>query len=496
MENNNNAAKRTAASLDLAKSAFTLHVLSITGLFLFTSCAVGPDYERPETPGEAQNAYKSPIAVVDTDDNTPLASDWWKLFDDAELNRLIEAANQNNQDIRAAIARVAQARAATSVMQSQFFPTITLDPSVTRGRTSSNNGGSNSGRTQTNYRVPFDLSYEIDIWGRVRRSVEQSSQLELATVTDFSVVLQTIQADVAQNYFNLRSFDTQDMILNRSLELYRKQLSLTETQFKAGIAPKTDVLQAQTQLNATVTQQLEVRRQRAITEHALAILTGQPPVALNIENKALGTKIPVIPAGLPSDLLGQRPDVAEAEHRLAAASAAIGIAKANFYPKFTLTGAAGWESINTSNLFNWQSRIWSLGPALSLPIFEGGRLTAELEQAKAAYDEQSANFRQAILNAFRDVEDSLSDLHHRALEADSQEATLTSAREYLRLTEIQYEKGLVNYFQVIDADRTLLTNEISATQIQEQRLISTVLLIKALGGGWKPDVEEPLLKDK
>lgn len=469
---------------------------ALTALTLFgfslASCNVGPDYKRPDvdTPGSFKRASKS-------EKNQPkLGRNWWRVFDDSELNRLEEAALAANQDIKAAMARVTQAREAANAVRSGFYPTVALDPSASRSRSSRISGnlsnssaltGTSTSRafTTSDFAIPFDLSYEVDIWGRVRRSYESAKATARASEDDLEVVQQTACADVAQNYFSLRSFDAQADILHKSVDLFRQQVELTQSQLKAGLANRVDVLQAQSQLDSTMTQETEVRRQRDDLEHAIAILIGRPPSALHIDAKIQNPTPPTIPAGLPSDLLRRRPDVAEAEENLAAASANIGVAVAAFYPNLTLTGQAGFESTDISKLLDWQSHIWSIAASAAQPIFEGGKLTANLRQTKARYEELVATYRSTILGAFRDVENNLVDLHRRAAESETQSRAVASDRETFGLVTQQYKSGLTSYLQVITTERTLLTDEISEKQIQFNRMISTVLLIKAVGGGWK-----------
>jgi multidrug efflux system outer membrane protein len=457
---------------------------------LIASCTVGPNYRRPGMSVPA--TFKS--ATTGESAYPALGADWWHLFGDPTLTRLEEDAIRANTDIQAAMARVAQARAAVRVTQSQFYPVVTLDPAAERSRTPSgrisSNGsigssGSTGGRTSNNFRVPFDVSYEVDIWGRIRRLNEASVAQLRATEDDFQVVLQTIEADVAQDYFTMRSLDAQAQILAKNVESFRQQVSLTQTQQKAGLVGPIDVLQAQTQLNTTLAQEVETRRQRADLEHALAILLGRPPSEITVANEPLDLNPPVIPAGLPAELLRRRPDVAEAEENLVTANAQVGVATALFYPTVRLTGAAGFQSIDLQHAVDWENRIWSIGPSVSFPLFTGGQLDANLQQTRARYQEVAANYRGSVLAAFRDVEDSLTDLHLRADAAQAQNEAVKAAREYLRLAQVQYKGGLMPYLQVIDAERTLLTAELSAAQILNQRLISTVLLIKSLGGGWE-----------
>jgi outer membrane protein, multidrug efflux system len=472
--------------------------INVTSLLLasvlcatLASCKVGPNYARP--PVETPTTFKS--ATTQEAPQPKLGRDWWKLFNDPKLNDLETVAIQENQDVKAAMARVLEARAIARVTKSQFYPQITLDPSATRARASGNaHSPGGHGTTATNIQIPFDLSYEVDIWGRIQRAYESGMAQVQASADDLEVVLQTAEADVAQDYFTIRSLDAQEKILTDTVETFQKQVSLAQTQFHAGLVSQTDVLQAQTQLQNTITLEQEARRQRADTEHALAILLGKPPAIVAVENHPMDLTPPVIPAGLPAELLRRRPDVAEAEQNLIAANAQIGVAKAGFYPTVRLTGAAGFESFDVQHTLDWESRIWSLTPSISFPIFEGGQLEANLALTKARYEELRANYHTAVLGAFRDVEDSLTDLHLRAEEAKTTDAAVNYAAEYHRLSIIQYQKGLVTYLQVIDADRTLLSTQLLSEQLLNQRLISTVLLFKALGGGWDsqaPSAIEP-----
>jgi multidrug efflux system outer membrane protein len=415
--------------------------------------------------------------------SAPIVPDWWTLFNDPALSDLEVAALNANCDLKAAVSRVVQARAAAQSVRSQFYPVITLDPSVARARAPVRGNPS----TLTTTTIPFDLSYEIDVWGRVRRAVEAADAQARATAADFGVVLQTLTADVAQNYFTLRSLDAQDRILTETIVLFQREVELTTRRQNVGIAAETDLAQARVQLETAQAQMFDVRRQRADTEHALAILTGRPPSDFDIPPDPLSGAPLSVPPGLPGELLRRRADVAEAEENLRAASASIGVAEASFYPTFTLTGAAGVASIGSTNLFDWAARFWSIGASASMPIFEGGKLRADLEQAKAKYDELESTYRSTVLGAIRDVEDSLNDLQSRAEAGAALDQAVTDSREYRRLTDLQFQQGLVSYLQVIDAERTLLTNSLAAAQTLNLRYTSTVLLIKALGGGWSPD---------
>ncbi len=447
---------------------------------LLPGCKVSPDYSRPplEVPGSYRSATTQQAAPVN------LSLQWWTLFGDADLNDLEARAIYANQDLRAAMARVAQARATVAVTRSQFFPLVTADPTVTRSRSAAGRNGSSA--TATEIRIPFDVSYEVDIWGRVARGVESSRATFRQSQNDFAVILQTMQTDIAQDYFNLRLLDSQSDILLREIEQFRLQENLEKIRIAANIDNTLALSQVEALLQASVAQEADVRRQRAELEHAIAQLLGLAPSAFTIPPRVISLTVPTIPAGLPSDLLARRPDVNEAEQALVAANANVGVAVANFYPTLTLTGAAGQQSFDLQSIANWESRFLSFGPNLSIPLFEGGKLTGNLRQAKARYDELLATYRQSLLTAYREVEDSLSDLRLRAEAGAAQEKAVDAAREYLRLSNVQHAQGLIDSLQIIDADRTLLSNELTLEQIQAARLTSTVLLIKSLGGGWDP----------
>lgn len=482
-----------------------LHRLPSVGLglgaLMLASCAVGPNYKRPEV--SAPSAFKRATPVASAPIPAPISTTWWTLFNDPELTTLAEKTLAANLNIQASVARVEQSRAALGVASGAFFPAVSLNPSMRRNRTGGStlvtiapsdgtNGGqtvtttttNTGGRITTVYSLPLNLSYELDIWGRLRRQVEYYRDAAQASEADFEFVRQTAVSDLAQAYFSIRLYDTQIEVYQRTLDLFRRQLDLTQTKFKAGLALQTDVLQAQTQVNSSTAQLIEVQRARAKQEHAIAILLGLTPEEFSMPAKPLNTQIPVVPVALPASLLNQRPDVAAAERRLAAANAQVGVATANFYPTFSLTGSAGYQSSKRQNLTDWSNHIWSIAPGISLPIFQGGALRRTLEQRRGAYRELVANYRSAVLTAYKDVEDQLSDLALLAQKAELLDATVASAREYARLTELQYRQGITNYLQVIVANQTLLTNELSAAQAQGQRLAATVLLIKALGGGW------------
>lgn len=506
----------------------------ILALIVATSvvaCKTGLDYERPAL--NLPEGYKS---ASDTEANQQnLDREWWRLFEDTDLDLLCQEALSGNLGLQGAMARVAQARASVASSRSGFYPVINGGASASRsgspvqpvsaesdklseissslskvssllgvvntlaqgeipsaGALSVSQSGSSgvSSNISNSFRIPFDLSYEIDIWGRVQRSYEQSRAEAQSTIYEYEVVRQTLLADIARNYFNLRLLDTQKQILHRNLSLYEEQAQLTRQEFEAGLASETDALQAEIQVESTRAQAADTDRQRANTEHAIAILAGRAPADFSIEEKPLEAALPVIPVGLPAELLCRRPDIAAAEQGLMAACAGIGVAEAEFYPTIKLVGSAGLQSAKIEDVIDWQSRSWSIGPSISIPIFRGGQLKANLQQAKARYEESELSYRETILGAFQDVEDSMNDITARTKEYEARKKAVTASREYLRLTRIQYESGIIDYFHVINAEQTLMSNELSETQILNERLTATVLLIKAIGGGW--NLEEPL----
>ena len=348
-----------------------------------------------------------------------------------------------------------------------------------------NNGGIELGGSSTSFRVPFDISYEVDIWGKLQRSYESAQSQFAALVIDVEVVRQTLLADLVQNYFALRSLDAQQVVLVKNLSLYEEEAGLTQQRYDAGLIGASDVLQAQVQLETTRVQESDTTRQRNDREHAIAILLGRAPADFALAAEPLTEmEPPHVPAGLPSDLLRRRPDVGVAEQNLVSASAEIGVAQANLYPSISLTGSAGFEGDSVSNLLDWRSAFWSFGPNVSMPIFNGGQLKAEVEQARARYAELEANYRDLVLESFRSVEDSLTDLHTRADQASFRRRALEAAREYARLARLEYDAGSADYLEVVHAEQTLLTNELAEIELMNDRFASTVLLIKALGGGW------------
>jgi len=460
----------------------------LAAILVLASCTVGPDYERPAA--EAPSGWKEAGPWKEAAPRDAIAKGaWWELFGDPLLNDLEARAAAENLDLKAAVARVSQARAIARLTESEFFPTISLDPTASRTRVAQDRPVSPTVRpasyTANDFRIPVDLSYEIDVWGRVRRSFEAATALAEASVASYETIRLTLHADIAAGYFALRSIDSDRSVLRRTLEFRREALRLAQTRLRLGAGNELDVSRAETEVTTTEAESIGLERRRAEIEHALALLTGRAPQDLSIPDKPLDVAPPAIPAGLPSDLLERRPDVAEAERRMAASNAEIGIATAAYYPHFRLTAAAGFESSDLSSLFSWKNTVWTLGAAAAAPLFTGGSTGADVERSRFRYEESVARYRQRLLVAFQEVEDGLSGLRVLALQAEAQARAVVSSRRTATLSNTRYTAGLVSYLEVVDAERTALQSERLATQIQGQRLVTSVFLVKALGGGWQ-----------
>ena len=448
---------------------------------------VGPDYKRP--PIVQPEGFKSQAGSGDA----PLiAPEWWRLYREPELDRLIATANESNQTLKQAVAAVDQARALARVARSYLAPTISTNPTFTRERSSPNRKSAFTGQpvgvgsTINDWLVPVDLTYEIDVWGRVRRGLESARAQFVASADDEAMVRLTVQSDVAQFYYALRLLDAQVEILEQTVASYREQVRILSVQVKTGLASPIVLAQADALLQSTLAQQRDFARARADEEHALAILCGQPAPSFSVAvNPLREVSPPEVPAGLPARLLTRRPDVAAAEQAVVASNAQIGVATAAFYPTFSLASFVGFESANANNLFNWQSRVASIIPGVTLPIFTGGRLKANLEATRAQYRQTVAAYVNQVLIAYADVEDALTDLHAYTDEIGNLRNAVAASQEYLRMAQVQYKIGLVDYLTVIDAERTLLTNQLALAQNANLQVGASIHLIKALGGGWE-----------
>jgi NodT family efflux transporter outer membrane factor (OMF) lipoprotein len=454
-----------------------------------TACAVGPDYQRPavDTPAAFKEAgdWKS----AEPRDEAPRGK-WWETFGDAQLNALVEQVALNNQNVAAAAAQYRQALALLDATRAAEFPTLSANLSDTRGRgitTASGNPVLNSTK------LSFNANWEADVWGRIGRSVEANEAAAAAAGADLLAAQLSAQATLAQSYLQLRIVDAQSRLLEQTLAAYRRSLQITRDRYAAGVAARSDVVQAESQLNATQAQAIDLGVQRAQLEHAVAILTGKPPAELNLAPLPLLSvpALPIIPAAIPSQLLERRPDIAAAERRAAAANAQIGVAQAAFYPDLTLGAAAGYQGQSLSHLLSVPNRFWSLGPAAALTLFDDGARTAAKEQAGAAYDMRVANYRQTVLGAFQEVEDNLAALRILKEEAAVQKTAVASANELLVLTDNQYRAGTVAYLNVITAQAAALAAQIGDLNITGRRLQASVTLLKALGGDWTIQTDKP-----
>lgn len=459
------------------------HLTTTAGLLMLgvAGCAVGPNYSRPTVPTSV--GWKEQATTT----NAPvLPTEWWRIFNDTELSSLEAQSVEANQDLKQAVARVAEARALARVSAAELFPNISA-----RGAYSRNHLSENLVRVPgqdlnaDDFSAGFDLDYELDVWGRVRRSVEASRADASAAATDLEVVLLTLTADVARNFYLIRSLDAEKAVIEATIALRKDAVQLQQTRYDAGLINEVDVTRARTELANVEADLYATTRRRLQLEHALAVLCGKPPADFALAENPLIIAPPIIPAGLPSSLLERRPDIVEAEQRLQGESARIGVAKAAFFPTIKLTSSAGFASADLGTFLDWPSRVWSVGPSITFPIFQGGRNKASLQAAQARYEQSVAGYRGTILNAFREVEDALSDLSTLSFQNDAVNRAVISARDTATLANERYQKGLSNYLDVVDAQRTALQAERQETQLRGQRVVSTILLAKALGGGWE-----------
>jgi multidrug efflux system outer membrane protein len=464
-------------------------LVAATLVFGLAGCAVGPNYSRHAAPTPvAYNGETNAWKIAEPSANLPKGN-WWEIFGDPELNALEADSAAANQELKAAVAVFEQARAFVDVNRSGLFPHVAFAPSYSRERDSANrpiNGISNGlPDTYNNFTVPLDASYELDLWGRVRRNVEAARTAAQATADDVEAVRLSIQAELATDYFTLHALDAEIALLRSSVDVFQKSLDLTRNRRAGGVATDLDVAQAETVLKTTEAQLPVTILERARVEHALAVLTGRPASSFNVPEKTLTLAPPILPAGVPSELLERRPDIAAAERRMASANANIGVAKAAFYPKVQLTGVAGFESVNAGTLFDWPSHVWAWGPSVTFPLFEGGLLRADLRQAKAAYDEAVARYRQNVLTAFAEVEDNLAGQQLLVTEHEAEAAALQAAQKTLEIANNRYKAGLVTYLEVATAQNAALDLERTAVRLRGDQLVTTVALIKSLGGCWQ-----------
>lgn len=454
---------------------------------MLSACAVGPDYQRPQTAEVAQ--YKEAKGWRQANPSDSLARGaWWELYGDQQLNGLIEKLNSSNQTVAQSEAQYRQAQALVRSARGAFYPNVDLSVGKTRssqgtGSSSSSLSSSASGIRDT-YNAQLGVSWEADIWGKLRRGLEANEASAQASFADLAAMRLSQQSELVQNYLQLRVIDQQKRLLEATVAAYEKSLQMTQNQYRAGISGRDAVAQAQTQLKTTQADLVDLIWQRAQFENAIAVLTGQAPAEFSIAETQNIPNLPQIPLSLPSQLLERRPDIASAERSVIAANANIGVAKAAYYPDLTLSMSGGYSSSTSKNLLTLPNRFWSVGPKLDLPIFDGGIRSAEVDRTEAVYDQTVAKYRQTVLDGFREVENYLVQLKVYEDEAAVRQEALDAARDSLRLTQNQYKAGLIAYIDVVVVQATALSNERTVLNILQSRLIASVQLIAALGGGW------------
>ncbi len=460
---------------------------------MLAGCAVGPKYARPSAQTPATYKEQPPPDFKEKDgwklaapSDDVLRGKWWEVFKDPQLNALEEQVNIDNQNLVQAEAQFRAARADIRIARAGLYPTITGGVTATGSHQSDNRGvgrGFTVG-TQADYQIPFDLTYEADVWGRVKSTIEGNVATTQATAADLETLRLTLHAELASDYFQLHGLDAEKKLLDSTVDAYDKALQLTLNRYNQGVVSQVDVAQARTQLETTRAEATDTEVARAQFEHAIAVLTGKAPATLSVSQTPITSTPPVIPGLLPSALLERRPDIAGAERRVAAANAQIGVAKAAFYPAIALSVTGGLESSSFVEWFTWPSRFWSIGPSLVQTLFDAGRRKAVSEQVQAQYDATVATYRQSVLTAFQDVEDNLAALRILERESREQAAAVQAADRSLELANNRYKGGITTYLEVITAQNLALADERTAVQILTRRMTASVQLIKALGGGW------------
>jgi len=472
---------------------FKILLTTVLCLLLLKTCDKAPKYKTPpvQTPPSFKELTEANFKETDgwkfaKPSDSALKGNWWEIFNDAELSLLENQVNISNQNIAVAEANFRVSRELVKEARSQYFPTVSTSPSITVSRQSGKMTQSNisTGRTFTDYSLPFDASWEPDLWGRVKNTVAANTSEAQATAADLENVRLSVQAEAAFDYYELRALDAEKKLLDAAVVAFQQALDLTRVRFETGIASEEDVTQAETQLETTQAQETDLGIQRAQLEHAIAVLSGQPPSSFAIANSPLESLPPAIPFGLPSQLLERRPDIAAAERRAAEANYQIGVARAAFYPSLSLNASAGFEATSFASWFTWPARFFSLGPTLSQTLFDKGRRKAVSEAAIASYDGNVANYRLTVLTAFQEVEDNLAALRILSREREQQQSAVNSSERTLELANERYKSGIDSYLNVITAQTTLLTNQRTEVNLQMQQMTASVELIKALGGGW------------
>lgn len=456
------------------------------------SCAVGPRYSKPETSAPPRYRENPPDQFKESDGwkaatpgDTFAKGEWWRIFRDTDLDQLEAKIDVSNQTLKAAEARFREARALIQAARSRLYPNVGSAPAITGNELSSGRALRAPARSSyADLMLPVDTSYEVDVWGRVRRSIAAARTEAQATAADLETVRLSLHAELALDYFELRSLDAEKRLLDDTLVSYQRAVDLTRNRFEGGLSSGAELAQARTQLETTRAQEIELGVQRANHEHAIAVLTGRAPSALSIREGPLPSSPPVIPVGFPSELLERRPDIASAERRVAEANERVGIARTAFFPALMLSAAGGFEGGSLINWLAWPSRFWAIGPSAAQTLFDAGRRRALAESASANYDALVAAYRQTTLDAFQQIEDNLSTLRTLEEEANTQRAAVDQAHRALELSMNRYKGGLVTYLEVVAAQTAALQNQRTLVDLLRRRMLSSVLLIKALGGGW------------
>lgn len=459
-------------------------LLVVTGMLPFIGCAVGPKYQTPAIPGPPAYKEIGNWKTAQPNDQN-LGGNWWEIFHDSQLDALEQQIEVSNQNLKAAVAQYQEARAALHYAHADYYPTISTSPSATRERFSDNRPATISkGSTVNDFILPFDFSYQTNAWGRVSRNVESYRDQAQASAADLAAVNLSMHAALAIDYFAARTLDAEEKLLQNTVAQYEQALQLNEDRYEGGLASEVDVEQARTILETTRAQLIDVGVARAQYEHAAAVLVGNAPADFTLPALPLTAPPPVIPVGVPSELLERRPDIAAAERRVASANAQVGLAKTAYYPLVNIFGTGGFESGAISTLLQGPSALWSVGPTVLFTLFDGGRRHAANDQAKAAYDSAVASYRETVLSAFKDVEDNLAAVRVLEEEAGVQSKAVGAAKRSLELSNTRYEGGVTNYLEVITAENAALSDEVTAVNILGRRMANSVLLIEALGGGW------------
>jgi NodT family efflux transporter outer membrane factor (OMF) lipoprotein len=481
--------------------------IALAGLpFLLCACSVGPDYVRPSAPTAASYRESEPWKPANPRDDM-IRGKWWEMYHDPQLNALEEQVDISNQNVLMYEAQFREAAAEVKIARAAYYPTLTASPTFTLSQSSTNGKGGGKGGATTGvvtgsgstvtttgggsgnpiskfYELPANASYLVDIWGSVRRTVEADTNTAQATFAELENAKLSYQSTLAEDYFELQGLDAEKELLEQTVKSYQQFLNITENQYKAGIAAQGAVASAQAQLGAAQVQLTDLGVTRAQYEDAIAVLVGKPAPDFAIGYKPLKSLPPKIPAGVPSELLQRRPDIAEAERQVAAANANVGVNVAAYYPQLTLTGTAGLEAIELSELFSGPSFFWSVGPTIAQTIFDGGKIHGQVQEAQANYDATVANYRETVLTAFQQVEDNLAGLRILQEESGAEDTTVKAAQQSLSIALNEYQAGTEDYLFVITAQSTALSDEVNAVNLRTREMTTSVALIQALGGGW------------